>query len=458
MVTVAALVVIALIFAVPGFGGQIAAAIESIICRVIGAGCAGEELVDRCPLETTTRTDSVSAGVSVKVFSGGTGVDRVIIKEEFDDGTAIYTVIDRASLEAVIGDRGGTVGFLGTQGSLTAGLAAVGALESAAIYETDSEEQTREIDERLSDPGFAENVIRATGGVGDAVVDGPTNVVCTGIDWLPGPDCPDWRPSDVLPNPSRIFADMVFGDQDLPNPTSEYMSAESALQGAAEAIEDRPVQPGIDELGAQIDLAAAGGARVFTRGERQGEVELYYRIEGSAEAELADSLLGTANAGAAGEITATLVIGANGLPKSLRLNATGTLTGEHDLGGSELIGGGEISELLADRDSRQGQRYEIVTELDLSDPGNLAQAAGLLSSSPSARADGVQALVDALRDDAEITVGVFDHSSESTTSGIDVVVANVGGSRTDERAVLRSLYVKPRGSLGFVQTACGTDG
>jgi hypothetical protein len=454
MVTVAALVVIALILAAPAFGGQIAAAIESTICRVIGAGCAGEELVDRCPLETTTRTDSFEVGASVKVFSFGGGLDRVIVKEEFDDGTAIYTVIDRATFQAAIGeDKGGSARFLGTQGSLTAGLAAIGALEGAAIYETEDEEQTREIDERLSDPGFAENVIRAGGGVQDAIVDSPVNSVCGPLEFLPGPDCPDVRPSDILPNPNEIVADMVFGDQDLPDPSSEYVAGEVGVRALAEAIQDQAARPGVDESGASAELEAAGGARIFTRGERQGELEVYYRITGSLQAELEDSLLGTANAGATGEVTATVLIGADGRPRTLRLNATGTLTGDLDLGGSDLISGGDVGELLADRDSREGQSYEVVTELDLSDPTNLIAATGLLGGS-----GGAQALIDVLRDDAEIRVGVYDHSSEATSSGIDVVVANVGGSRTDERNVLRSLYVKPRGSLGFVKTPCGTDG
>jgi hypothetical protein len=456
-----AVLVLALVVVAPGIGSRIAEEIECAVAKITGGQCERDRLVDTCPLGNSTRTDSFSAGVSLKVVSLGGEQSRVILKEEFADGSARYTVIDRTQLEVALGERGGGARFLGSQGSLTAGLAAIGALEHADIYETENAEQTAAIDEALSDPNFAENIIRSGGEVQDAIIDSPVDAAC-GLGGLFGVDCPDARPSDLVPNPSEMLADLVFGGQDLPEPTSEYVGGELGLQALANAISDRgglPGSPGsVDEVGLEGELKVAGGARVFTDGDREGETELYYLLEGSAQGELEDSFLGTLNGGARGQVTATVTIGADGRPKTLTLNATGTLTGEENLGGGELTSGGDISELLADRDSLEGKTYEVVAEVDLSDPSNLLQAGRLLSTSPSDQLSGANGLVDVLRDDAEIRVATYDTTIESTQSGIDVVVANVGGSRTDQQNTLESLYVKPRGSLNFTKTPCGTDG
>jgi hypothetical protein len=456
-----AIVVLAFVLVAPGIGSTIVREIECAVARITGGTCAGDEVVDSCPLGNSTRTDELSGGVTIRAVELGGEVSRVIIKEEYDDGSAIYTVVDRAELEVVLGSRGGGARFLGSKGSLTAGLAAMGALEHADIYETENAEQTEAIDEALEDPSFAENIIRSGGSLQDGVIDAPTDVACTGLGWL-GVDCPDTRPSDILPNPTEIFADVVFGDQNLPDPDSEYVGGEVGVSAFAEAISDNGGMPSLpgrpDEIGAEAELRAAGGARVFTDGDREGETELYYTIEGSVSGELEDAFLGTLGGAAEGDVTATVVIGADGRPQTLRVNATGTLTGEENLGAGELTSGGDISEMLSDSDSAAGKTYEVVAELDISDPDNLLRAGQLLSTDPSAQMDGVDGLIDAYRDDAEIRVATYDTESESTSSGIDVVVANIGGESTEERNTLESLYIKPRGSTGFTKTPCGTNG
>lgn len=461
MIIAGTLAVLALVLVAPSLGVKVTGGIECAIQRVLGGECAPDASDEPCPISNSTSTDSLSADVSIKLVSLGGGIERAVIKETFDDGTAVYTVIDRATLEAALGDTtaGGGVRFGGSQGSLTAGLGAFGALEDAEIYETDSAEQTEAIDEKLADPGFAENLIRSYGSLQDSVLDAPVDGVCALIGLVT--DCPDARPSDALPNPTNFIADQVFGDQDLPEPDSEYVGGEFGAHGLAEFISDRGGLPNaeLDELGAEVELIQAGGVRTFTDGDREGETELYYRIEGSVSGELEDAFLGTLGGSADGEITATVVMGADGVPATLRLNATGTLTGEEDLGADgTVLSGGDLSETLADTDTDEGKTYEVVAELDLSDPDNLLRAAQLLSVDPATKADGLDGLVDAYRDDAEVRFATYDTSRETTSSGVDIFVAGIEGESSEEANTLESLYVKPPGSTGFEKTRCGTDG
>lgn len=464
VLSAAAILIIGIVLFAPGVGIAVVDEIRCAVTRVLGGECEGSDFEESCPISNTTSSDTLTAGLSIKVISGSAGLSRVVIKEEFDDGSAVYTVVDRAEFEAALGSRGGGARIGGTQGSLTAALGAFGALESAEIYETETSEQTEAIDEKLSDPGFAENVIRAGGEIGDTVADLPADAACGVGEFLTPFDCPDVRPSDILPNPNEAFADVLFGDQDLPEPDSEYVGGETGVSAFAEAIQDNgglPTGPGEpEEASAEGEVRLAQGGRVFTDGEREGESEFYYSLDASVEGQFEDSFLGELEGAAEGNVTVTVVVGADGLPKTLRVNATGTLTGAENIDPgagperSEL----DTSELLADSDTGEGNAYEIVAELDLEDPDNLARAAQLLNPNPATVVDGADGVIDTFRDDAEIRVATYGADTESTSSGIDVVVASVEGESEEQRNTLESLYVKPEGSLEFIQTPCGTEG
>jgi hypothetical protein len=369
MILVVVVIVGAIAFS--GIGATITQGIEDAICSVTGKDCDERAAAhERCKTRSATNTAKINAGLSVRLFSGGAGGERVIIKEEFDDGTARYTIIDKTSLEAALGGRGGSLGVGGVGGSLNAALAAEGVLQNARIFETTSKEQTRDIEQALENSGGLKGVVR---GVENAL-DGPADLVTENL-----PLGLDFSLSDTV-DIDGFLVDQVFGSNDLPDPTSEAIGGEGAIKGTAGARNDE----GPEETEAGGQLRAAAGGLQYVSGPREAEREFYYQVSGSAGAELKSELLGAGNAGASGKLTITLVLASDGTPKTLRVNGTGTATGLNDLGDPDIgLSEADLREFAIDRDVSSGHTIEFTGELDLRDPAVRDAALGILRAGPT---------------------------------------------------------------------------
>jgi hypothetical protein len=418
-------------------GRAIGENIEAALCRIAGDDCEQVATEVVCPVRTTTANDKLTVGISIKLLSAEGSGERVVIKEEFSDGTARYTIIDRAELDVALGERGGGAGVLGVGGSLTARLAATGALESADVHETRNAEETAEIDEALEGADGFEGAVRGTEGAFDA----PRDLINCAVPVVdPIPDIDGW------------LVDQVFGDMDLPEPNSTYIGGEFGADAMAEAGADQ----GGDEAGADVDLRVAQGARRFMSGEREGEIEFYYEIEGAAGVELKSAILGEANAGASGELIATLVIGPDGRPRALRLHGTGTISGRNTLTDSEIgLTDEDLREVLVDRDTSSGMSVEFTGELDLRDEENLAPVLDLLSTNPTDWARAAGELVPRLAEGADVQYGIYDSELQEDTTDTNLVVVSVSTEDTTQVDTLRTLYHKPSGSLSFDEVDCG---
>lgn len=421
-----------------GVGGTISQRIEDAICSVTGHSCGGPQAArEPCRTRSTTSTNKIAAGVSVRLFSGGGGGERVIVKEEFDDGSARYTITDKAALEAALGGRGGSLGVGGVGGSLTAALAAEGVLQHARIFETANRQQTREIENALKGSGGFRGLVRGVENALDAPVDFVTESLPFGL---------GFSLSDHI-DVDGFLLDRVFGSEKLPAPTSRAIGGELAIIGNAGARSDR----GPGELEAGGELRAAAGGLQFTGGPREGEREFYYEVTGDAGAELKSELLGAGNAGVDGKLVLTLVLGTDGLPKSLRVNGTGTAAGLNDLGRPGIgigIGEADLHEFAIDRDLSAGKTVEFSAELDLRGSGLRDAALDVLRAGPRAgtAAAGV-GLARAIGDRAKIEFGVYDTTEREDTTDTDLIVASLTTEDSVQVNTLASLYRKPPGGV-----------
>ena len=439
LILIVAVIIVAIV--ATGVGDTVT---RKIICAIKGGDCATTVAVDqRCKLRSTTSTDKLAIGISVEAFSGGAGGERVIIKEEFDDGTARYTITDKASLNAALGSRGTQVGVGGVGGGLSAALGAEGALQHASIYETSTPEQTKEIDDALASSGGLEGVFR---GVEDAL-DVPLDFVTTNLPFGMG-----FKASDVIDVDEFLF-NQVFGDDDLPPPNSQAIGGEVAITGSANARDDK----GPEEVEAGGQFRAAAGGLQYTDGPRKGEREFYYKVSGSAGAELKTELLGAGNVGASGELTVTLVLDADGRPKTLRVNGVGTATGLNDLGDPSIgVSEADLREFGIDRDVSSGKTVEFTGELDLRDPAVQDAALDILRAGPTGELP--QAGLDLARvltDRAQLEYALYDTTKREDTTKTDLIVANLSTEDTDQVDTLTSLYRKAPGGT-FQKIDCNS--
>lgn len=432
-----------------GIGGTITQRIEDAICSITpGADCGEQRAADEepCRIRSTISSDNLTVGLDIKVFSGGAGGERAVVKEEFDDGTARYTIVDKAALELALGTRGGTgPGIGGIGSSLTAALAAQGELHNASIFTTRTAQQTRDVDEALRNAGGVEGAIRG----GENGLDTVANLPGAAIEGLAGLLGADIDIPDV-PDIDGWLIDRVLGGVDLPEPDSVAIGGEIAaeLTGSAE------IDQGPSEVGAGAALRAARGGLHFTSGDRKGETEFYFQVSGSAGAELKSALLGEANAGAAGTLTLTLVVGANGLPKALRVNGLGTATALNEIGSELGLSAEDLRELAVDSDRSEGKSVEFSADLALD--GRLGNAAlDILRDTPRAGLGRTGAdLAQLLLDNAAIEYGVYDATTRENTTGVNAVVASLTSENAVQVNVLDSLFRKaPGGSLQRIECA-----
>lgn len=198
------------------------------------------------------------------------------------------------------------------------------------------------------------------------------------------------------------------------------------------------------------ELHAAASGLQHTSGPREGEREFYYEVSGDAGAELKSEFLGTGNAGADGKLTLTLVLGADGLPKTLRVNATGTAAGLNDLGRRPDVGisEAELREFAIDRDVSAGKTVEFTAELDLRDRGLRDAALDVLRAGPGAgtAAAGLN-LAREIGERAKIEYGVYDAGKREDTTNTDLVVVSLATEDSEQINTLTSLYRKPPGGV-----------
>ena len=329
----------------------------------------------------------------------------------------------------------------GVGGSLTASLAAEGVLQNARIFETASKQQTQEIEKALDNSGGLEGVAR---GVENAL-DGPADLITENL-----PFGADFSLSDHV-DIDGFLLDQVFGSEDLPEPTSEAIGGELAVKGTAGAREDE----GPQEVEGGGQLRAAAGGLQYTSGPREGEREFYYQVSGNAGAELKSELLGTGNAGASGKLTLTLVLAADGTPKTLRVNGTGTAAGLNDLGDPNIgISEADLREFAIDRDVSAGKTIEFTGELDLRDRGLQDAALDILRAGPGAdQAEAGLNLARELGNDAKIEYGVYDTTKREDTTNTDLVVASLTTEDSEQVNTLSSLHRKPPGGI-FERIEC----
>lgn len=435
------LIVAAIIAAIAasGIGENIT---RRILCAIEGGECAaGQVAQERCKTRSTTSTSKVTVGLDVRAFSGGGGGERVIIREQFDDGTARYLITDKATLSAALGGRGGSVGAGGVGGSLTASLAAEGVLQNARIFETSSAKQTQQIEDALKNSGGLEGVAR---GVENAL-DVPADFITSNIPFGLG-----FKLSDHVDIDGFLF-DQVFGDEDLPKPDSQAIGGEIGINAVTNGRSDS----GPEEIEAGGELRAAAGGLQFTDGPRKGEREFYYQVSGKAGAELKSELLGAGNAGASGELTLTLVLGADGRPKTLRINGAGTAAGLNDLGDPEVgISEADLREFAIDRDLSAGQTIEFSGELDLHERGLQDAALDILRADPGAdRARTGIELARVIGDRAKVEYGVYDATRREDTINNDAIVASLSTEDSEQVNTLNALYRKPPGG-SFQKIEC----
>lgn len=427
-----------------GLGGVIGERMRCVITEMLGGQCAPEVAQQEpCVQSSSLSTSKLSIGVSVKLVSGEASNERVVLKESFSDGTAGYTITDRASLQAALGSKGGGVQALGQRANLTAALAAGGTLQNAEIYESSSPQKTREVDEALAAAdGFAERTARSA----ENLVDLPREGFNAVTDFLnPLGDTPD------VPDIDGALLDRLVGELDLGEPVNEYVGGEGYLDGSAGFSADR----GVDEADARVKLRGALGGLHYTSGERRGETELYFRLDGNAGAQLQARALGQVDGDARGKLVASLVLDDNRQPIRLRIDGYGQATGlaESADRGSGLSRG-DRDALLADSDETAGTLVTYSAELDLTDPANLAPVLDLLSPSAARRVPGALGVGARLAQDGELEYGLYDAQMQTDNSGVDVVVFKLQGDRVERTADLVRLVRKAPGVPGFESVDC----
>lgn len=414
-----AIVVSAIVLAAPQLG--IRDRLEELICQIGGGECSQTADAEPCVIATSGR----EAELNIQVLLVDLGQGGSYLREDRSDGTSVFTIADKATLEAAarIGAKG-RIGNVGIEASAEA--TAGGQLEGAVQYTVPTE-----------DAEELEDALRRQGSFGQLIRDGAESGVAG-----PVVDAVD---------------DFIFGEDEpeLPEPSATYLDASliAGISGSA-AAEAGPIA-GAD-LEAAID--AAGGAKRIMSGPNKGDIELYIQLDGSAAGSLSLATLGP---GISGEASAVAILTLDGgtTPKELKIVGSAEYAGSINLGdtlkGAEL---GDVARILEEASvgasEGTGQSIELGVSLDLTDSANRDAALGLLARQGA----GVPDLVRRIEEDGTITLQTADVRSDNFEAGANVglgVNAGADGSESSKDTKTTSAVIRQPDGRGFVPRECG---
>ena len=428
MLLVVALIIGALV--ATGIAGDIAQGMKDAICRIAGGDCESEQVAqdpEKCLLTSTTSTASAEVFVAfVEV-----GKESTLLKEVHSDGSVTFTLVDNNSVAGKL--FAGAKGRVGRYGaSLSAEASAGGQLEGARVYEFPDAESARKFEEDVDAAGGFDGILRDVASFNDEIpVLGVPNPV-GGVD--------DW----VLDRAG------VGDDSDLPKPNATYVTGEffvdaNGLAGAGGGALDA-------ELAAAI--RGAGGVRMHTSGDREGESEVFIKLDAEATGNLTASLFGV-GAGVGGDVegVVTLTLDREFQPKEFSIKTSAGYTGSLDLA-AELQGkdakslGRLLEEASISGSSGTGQQIDVEGKLDMTDPENRAAVLSLLSPDPLGRARGALEVARRLDEDGTLTLDTS--TTSETEGGAEVKVGlGVGGggglTTTDSEETRTAGFERPPG-------------
>jgi len=422
MIVVAAALVAALL--TTDLGARLVEGMENAVCRVTGGDCAERQTAEElepCVYATSGREASLNLQiVAVDIEQGGS-----YLREDRSDDTTVFTITDSASLEGAL--RAGAKGKVGSVGfDATAEATAGGRLTGARQYTVPTE-----------DAAALEEALRRQGGFGQLLRDSA-----------------EATPAGPLID---VVNDKIFSEDEpaLPEPSSEFISAEAIAGASAEASAEAGPLGGAGLEGA---LEGAGGARLITSGENEGDIEVYFQLDASAAGSLSLATLGP---GVSGETSgvAVLTLQDGRTPTKLKVSASGEYNGSINLGDSlEGADLGDVARVVEDASvggsAGSGQSIEFGGELDLTDPENRDAATALLTQG----AAGVPGLVRRFDEDGTLTLQVADTSSDEFEAGANVglgVNFGGGGSESTSDSATTSALIRPPGAQGFTVRECG---
>ena len=403
MLFVVALIIGAL--ALSGIGGNIATGMLDAICRITGGDCGDEVAgeLEPCLVSSTTSTSSAEVFVAfVEV-----GKESTLIKEVHSDGSVTFTLIDNNSVagKLFLGGKA-KIGRFGA--SVSAEASAGGRLEGARVFEFPDAESAAEFEENVQAAGGFDGILRDLAGFNDEYFGIPNPV--GGLD--------DWALDQLG----------VDDDENLPEPDAEYVSGEVFLDANAQAGGGAG---GIDgELAAAI--AAAGGVRTYTSGDREGESEVFIELDAEATGTLTSSLFGVGG-GLGGDVSGVvmLTLDENFEPTEFSISTSTGYTGSLDLT-AELQGkdtkavGQLLEEASISGSSGTGQQVDLEGKLDMTDPENRAAVLSLLNPSPAGRLRGALNVARRLEEDGTLSIDTST-TSQSEGGGEFKVGVGVGG-------------------------------
>jgi hypothetical protein len=414
-----AMVISAVVLAAPGIG--LGERLEEVFCKIGGGDCTEQRAeTEPCVIASSSR----EAALNLQVLLVDIGQGGAYLREDRSDGTTVFTITDRASLEAAV--RIGARGRIGNVGiTASAEASAGGRLAGAVQYMVPTE-----------DAGDVEDALRKQGGFGQLLRDAAES-------GLAGPVIDDLN-------------DRIFGEDEpeLPEPSAEFIDASLIVSTSAGiGAEAGPV--GGAELEAALD--AAGGARRILSGPDEGDIELFIKLDGSASGSLSAAMLGP---GLSAETSAVAILTLDGgtTPSKLQITASAGYDGSLDLGDTvEGVELGGLARILQDAtvgaSSGTGQSLELGVTLDLDDPANRDAALALLTRGSGA----VPGLIRRIDEDGTITLQTADVESSDFEAGANVglgVNAGADGSESTRDSATTSAMIRLPDGRGFLPRTC----
>ena len=264
--------------------------------------------------------------------------------------------------------------------------------------------------------------------------------------------------------------DHVVGEDvdagDLPEPDSTYVNIDALITGEAAAIGNVILA----DAGASALLEYAGGARIYTGGEKDGTVELNMALDGEVAGQLGLVMLGPEIEGKANftvrvtldpdngyrpshmRVIATAGYNGNLADADFRLNPT---TGQLEQIQDALKRGKLESGSLVSTDG-EGQQVEFTADMDLTTDAERAEALALFTGTVPAAA-AASDLARRMEERGRLTFQAYNTTASSTEAGLKVglgVGVGAEGSQTNESRDLGGSWVREPGGSWQVRN-CG---